>query len=127
VDDAWEIQNIRRLRNVAGTGLSIQLHRKLLQPFEATLREALSRSPGYLLRLVGGYVPRHQLHNPALPLSVHSWGAAVDFNWDTNTIGVNAKRDLPDSFIQAFKDAGWTWGGEWKNHDMMHFQYATGV
>jgi len=26
--------------------------------------------------------------------------------------------------VQVFRDAGWTWGGDWKMKDDMHFQRA---
>jgi D-alanyl-D-alanine carboxypeptidase len=59
--------------------------------------------------------------------SQHAWGAALDFNADKNPQHAPISRTLfkPDSLIvQAFKQAGWTWGGDWSPRyiDAMHFQ-----
>jgi hypothetical protein len=78
--------------------------------------------------MLGGFVPRHKMHDPARGLSIHSWGAAFDVNWDTNQVGRNAPTDLPAEWVAAFTDRGWDWGGSWRStKDWMHFQYATGV
>jgi hypothetical protein len=32
---------------------------------------------------------------------------------------------MPPEFVQAFKDAGFDWGGDWAEHpDPMHFEWA---
>jgi hypothetical protein len=59
--------------------------------------------------------------------SQHAWGAALDFNAEKNPQHAPTSHTLfkPDSLIvQAFKQAGWTWGGDWspKYIDAMHFQ-----
>ena len=128
VDDVWEQDNIVRIRNVCGTMFNITLHRKVAQLFEDTFRAALTAAPGYEIKQLGGYCPRHKMHNPALGLSIHSWGAAVDFNWDTNGVGNTAPHDLPMPLVNAFTGMGWDWGGNWHStKDWMHFQYAFGV
>lgn len=127
VDQSWEHDNLVVVHNVCNTGLNIQLHFKIVPIFEACLSEAIRRCPDYKIRMMGGYCSRHKLNNPKNNLSVHSFGAAFDFNWDTNTIGSEkeAKTDFPLEFISAFTENGWDWGGNW-NHtkDYMHFQYA---
>lgn len=76
----------------------------------------------YPIRLFGGFMPRHMLWNPKKPLSIHSYGLAIDINWDTNPVG--KRGDMPDYVVVLFKKYGWTWGGDWKSpKDPMHFQY----
>jgi hypothetical protein len=128
LDDAWESQNLVLVRKVCGTGLSIRLHYRLVYQFQEAFSDALRRCPGYAIRLMGGFAPRHKMHDPKRSLSIHSFGAAVDFNWDTNPVGKTLKTDLPDDFVECFRSRGWDWGGAWKSiKDPMHFQFAIGV
>lgn len=127
-DASWEHDNLIVLRNVQRTGLSIQLHRKVAENFERCLAKAMEACPRYPVRMLGGYCARHQRNDPALPLSIHSYGAAFDVNWDKNPMGSKLITDLPEPFVRAFTDAGWVWGGNWKSvKDAMHFQWAVGV
>lgn len=126
IDGTWMHDNLVVLHNVSGTGINVQVHKLIAPLFEVCLTEALSRCPTYKIRMLGGHCARHQLHNPKNPLSVHSWGAAVDINWDTNPLGV-PKTDFPPEFIAAFTEQGWEHGLHFAEPDAMHFQFATGV
>lgn len=80
----------------------------------------------YEIRMIGGFMPRHKLWNPKKSLSIHSYGLAIDINWDTNPVGKVG--DLPDYVVDLFEKRGWTWGGRWKNPlDPMHLEYFNGV
>jgi hypothetical protein len=46
--------------------------------------------------------------------SVHAYGLGCDF--DNN--------EFSPEFVKVWKDQGWTWGGDWKKYDPMHFSYA---
>ena len=126
VIDGFERDNIITLHDVAGTGLGVQLHRKVAGLFELCFKEAVRRCPGYTVRMLGGYCPRHQSHIASNPLSIHSWGAAVDINWDTNPQGKPVRCDLPRPFISAFTEQGWLHGINFSIPDPQHFQLATG-
>lgn len=126
IDGSWMHDNLVVLHNVAGTGLNIQLHRLIAPVYEVCLAEALKRCPNYKIRMMGGHCARHQLHDPKNPLSIHSWGAAFDLNWDTNALG-KAVCDFPPEFIAAFTEQGWEHGLHYRVPDPMHFQYAVGV
>lgn len=57
-------------------------------------------------------------------LSSHSWGIAIDY---CPHLGQMEKVPTTPGFIvQAFKDVGFEWGGDWKIPDGMHFQACTG-
>lgn len=62
--------------------------------------------------------------------SVHSWALAIDIAAPWNGMGkkpgYNKYSFTNDSVIvKAFKEEGWTWGGDWeKRPDGMHFQAA---
>lgn len=54
-------------------------------------------------------------------MSLHSWGIAIDVNAFEN--GLNKIPKLSSGFVKCFKDAGFLWGGDWKNRcDGMHFE-----
>jgi hypothetical protein len=99
---------------------------------EPALRQALAAcealNDGYQLRTIGCFNPRPKRVNG--DLSTHSWGIAVDLNADTNPIadaaGDAPTCDLPTAWIAAFKDSGFTWGGEFRRPDPMHFQFCSG-
>ncbi len=57
-------------------------------------------------------------------LSTHCWAMAVDINAATNQLGTRG--DMPLAIIQAFRQRGWRWGGDWQHPDPMHFQRASG-
>lgn len=127
VDDTWERDNIVTLRRLPGIRPPVQLHRLIAPHFEATLHAAqLALLKPYPIQLIGGYVPRHQRNDPKLPLSTHSWGIAVDFNWDKNPMKRPLTTNMPDAFVKAFTDRGWVWGGKFSTPDPMHFQFCEG-
>ena len=60
-------------------------------------------------------------------LSMHAFGAAVDFDPERNGLGddtPNFGRPENRWVVDAFTAEGWTWGGIWKRKDGMHFQAA---
>ena len=128
IDDVWERDNLVTLRDVCKTGHNVRIHRLVAPVFESCLAEAIKRCPKYRIRLLGSFSPRHQRHDPKLPLSIHSWGAAFDVNWDKNPMGSKLVTDLPPEWVAAFTEQGWEWGGAWRSlKDAMHFQYAKNV
>ena len=66
-------------------------------------------------------------------LSMHAWGAAIDFDPDHN--GLRAVRPdaitpevcaIPKAIVEIFKAEGWSWGGDWDApYDPMHFEATT--
>ncbi len=69
------------------------------------------------------WAPRHKMHDPSRGLSLHSWAAAVDLNWETNGVG-SGQGDLDPQIVHAFEKRGWVWGGRWRTSDPMHLQLA---
>ena len=70
----------------------------------------------YNYRLIGG---SHRL-------SVHSFGAAVDFDPENNRLGlayVEGSAMMPRAVVDIFEGEGWRWGGSFRRRpDCMHFQ-----
>jgi hypothetical protein len=68
----------------------------------------------------GFYDCRHMQHNPALPMSYHSWGMALDINWLQNPAGNKLVTDIPKAMrdeILALRTVSgarvFRWGGDW--------------
>lgn len=72
--------------------------------------------------IAGVWVPRHQLHDVKRPLSLHSWGVAMDVNVNRNDYNKPSTQS-PD-LIKAFKANGFRWGGEFRNPDPMHVEMS---
>ena len=63
----------------------------------------------------------------ASSLSMHAYGAAIDFDAPDNQMHATKHLFHDDSIIvRAFKNEGWIWGGDWSGSgvDAMHFQAA---
>lgn len=127
----WRRSNILEVRDLPGVPRRwyVQVHR-LAEPY---LREGLRRSaivtPDVKIARLGCHVMRHIRHDPARPLSLHSWGIAVDINPEDNTARQFTRgagpapwseewrklwpRGIPQGFVEAMESVGWTWGGVW--------------
>lgn len=127
IDPRWVAANIATVR--LHTGRSVKLH-KLVGAEFARLFKAACEASGYTPDSVQTWVPRHTLWNPAKSLSLHTWGIAIDFSPSENTMGGtdgkggSSKLRQHPAFVEVFKAAGWTWGGDWKMRDDMHLQRA---
>jgi hypothetical protein len=101
----------------------VRVHKAIAQVVQETF-EALSAAAWSHLRTYdGGYAWRVQRGSTS-KLSMHSFGAALDFDAKTN--GLGRKGDMHRDVIRTFREHGWTWGGEWKRPDPMHFQFGSG-
>lgn len=55
-------------------------------------------------------------------LSMHAYGAAIDFDAAHNPLGATQGR-MPAKVVEIFKAEGWRWGGEYSGRkDLMHFE-----
>lgn len=96
---------------VAGAFAEIQL-------FNETLPESKRWTP----KVLQAYCPRHNRWDSTMPLSVHTWAAAIDIDPKENGIGV--KTNIPAWVIKILQTWGAVWGGDWKSYpDPMHFQW----
>ena len=106
-----------------------QCHREV----EAYMREAFRRAqiaaPEYKIERAASYVWRPIRHKRGGPLSVHSWGLAVDIDPHRNFSRRYARGKapvawgpeymktwpdgLPKAFVEAFQSCGFAWGSDW--------------
>lgn len=108
-------------------GIKVRVHRDALPAFQevaATLAEHAAEGRVYEIESAGGFHPRtvggsHQL-------SRHALGTAIDFNPAQNPYRSDGKliTDMPKWFVDAWRDAGFCWGGDWWSaKDAMHFSW----
>ena len=121
IDDGWVATNIVTVR--LHTGKRVRLHRLIAEEFRELFKKACEVS-GYTPKSVQTFVPRHIRWDARRKLSYHSWGIAVDFDPKLNP--AKSKDTVIRKhmeFVDVFRNAGWTWGGDWKSFiDDMHFQ-----
>ena len=76
----------------------------------------------------GAYVCRQKVSGTGY--SNHSYGTALDINWQTNPYGRTLRTDMPAGMREAIKairtnngQQVWGWGGDWRgNKDAMHWE-----
>lgn len=113
---------------------AIRCHKKVAPSLREILAELWSkhgedqaRIERSRLHLYGGCYEFRRIRG-ANGVSLHSYGAAIDWDPDHNPLGKLWKANtgmMSEITIQVFTDAGWKWGGKFKKRkDPMHFQAA---
>lgn len=118
-DPAWVKANIRtEIMPILGP---VTCHRVVMPQLRAALAEVQARGladrihPG---EYAGCYYPRFIAHTHEL--SLHAFGIALDLNVPGNQRGTRGEMDR--TVVAIFKKWGFTWGGDWKWTDPMHFE-----
>ena len=99
----------------------IYCNRDLVGPLKSAFANLIGRGYVNELRTWDGCFNIRPIRGAA-PLSLHSWGLAIDVNANWNRLG--QKATLSEGFVKCFTDAGFDWGGEFSRIDGMHFQLA---
>ncbi len=120
-DAKWVAKNIRYAR-LPLIGY-VQCHRLTIPQLRRALAEIEANGLGHLITSYSGcYVPRFVESNPERPVSLHTWGIAVDINASTNRMG--SRGDMDPRIVAIFEKWGFRWGGRWRVPDPMHFELA---
>lgn len=123
----WPIQTSWSGQRMSG----LRVHRLCAPSLETVLAAIWKAAEGdgnriiaWGMDLVGGAYNFRPMRG-ANRLSMHSWGCAVDFDPARNGFG-DPKPNFAaiPQVLRAFDEEGWTWGGNWKKKDGMHFQAA---
>ena len=114
-----------RPRNSAGRTQTVWAHR-LLAPRFLDAAEAAVAS-GWVPQRTDSYVER-QIRGSG-NWSLHSWAIAWDIFSTPSDVpppgGVWTPTDeMPPSFVEAFEDRGFTWGGRWNRRDTPHIEWS---
>lgn len=145
LDKAWKKKNIVKLK-LPDVKNNLWVHKLAVPYFREAYRRAL-RVSNYKPEKAGTFNFRHIRHDPKRPLSMHSWGIAVDFDASKNWYKVYKRGEAPQidtteykrqwpagvdrAFVEAFRSCWFTWGSDWDNDgrtddhsflDPMHFE-----
>lgn len=108
-------------------GKRVKVHKRALPAFQqvaANLQAAQNAGHYYQVNYASGYAGRTV--GGKLSMSYHAFGAAIDINPPTNPYRGDNRliTDMPDWYVQAWRDAGFCWGGDWVDiKDTMHFSW----
>jgi hypothetical protein len=106
------------------SGVAVNVHKGVARLADLLLDETERR--GYLCEQghTGGFCCR-QIRNTGRP-SNHSWGLALDINWNDNPAGRGPMRTtIPAWMPGLWARYGWYWGGLYRGSfkDPMHFEF----
>ena len=110
-------------------GERLLVHRRMLPALEqvaTTLRAEQAAGRYYAIRKINTFSYAARTVSGTTKMSHHAIGNALDINANTNPYsGDNVLRtDMPGWFVDAFRDAGFCWGGDWIDFkDAMHFSW----
>lgn len=100
----------------------IYCNKDLVKPLEQAFKNLIQRNKVAELKTWDGCFNIRKKRGLA-SMSLHSWGIAIDVNAAWN--GLGKEPQLSSDFVKCFTDAGFDWGGTWKNRrDGMHFQLS---
>ncbi len=118
-DARWVRANIVTARvPVLGT---VTCHRLMIPQLRSALQEVKNAGLASTLHTYDGcYVPRFIERDPSRPISLHTWGIAIDIDAATNGRGIRGTMD--PRVVAIFKRWGFRWGGDWAWTDPMHFE-----
>ena len=109
-------------------GRRARVHRAALPAFEqvsANLAAAAAQGLWYPVTSAVAFNPR--TIGGEYQLSRHALGISIDLNPVANPFSANPDRlvtDMPHWYVQAWRDAGFCWGGDWAySKDPMHFSW----
>lgn len=112
-----------KIQRAGATPLAAWVHRAIAPLVVEGLRRA-EDEVGYDVRMLGGYASRPIRGSQTTP-SNHSWGLAIDINWDRNPMVTGRLvTDMPPQMVAVWKRLGFGWGGDYRSRkDAMHFEF----
>lgn len=108
---------------VGGTPVKTWVHRGIAPLVAEGLRRTEDEIR-YDVRMLGGYCSR-SIRGSRSP-SNHSWGLAIDINWDKNPmVSGRLVTDMSAQMVAMWKSLGFAWGGDYRTRkDAMHFEFV---
>ena len=110
-------------------GERLLVHRRTLPALQeagASLLKAQAAGKHYLIRKYNTSSYSARTVGGTSKISHHAAGNAVDINSNTNPYSRDnvLRTDMPVWFVDAFRDAGFCWGGDWIDFkDAMHYSW----
>ena len=114
------------------TNMNLTVHKGVADDVKKIFKEIADIGFICIASQCGGYNYRKVTGGSSL--SQHSYGTAIDINWDYNPYSKNSNYKCPESkykitpnVVNIFANYGWSWGGNWTTpKDYMHFTYLGG-
>ena len=94
----------------------------LVEPLQAAICQLIDTGHIKELKTWDGCFNIRKQRGSLSKLSLHSWGIAIDVNAAWN--GLGKQPTLSQGFVKCFTNNGFTWGGNWKRLDCMHFELS---
>lgn len=112
------------LEKVDFMGKPVYVHKKIAGCVRAVVNEIKQKKVNYTIKMIGAFRTEKGGGNAGDGDSYHQYGVAIDINWDDNPCCSVGKYDMPQAYIDAFHNHGFSWGGGWRSlKDYMHFEY----
>ncbi|MCP3975414.1 MAG: hypothetical protein GY720_13100 [bacterium] len=108
-------------------GRVVKVHERAYPAYQLVTQNLAARQAEgkyYNVRIAASFVWRRI--GGSYRMSTHAFGTTIDINWDRNPFRRDnvLVTDMPDWFVDAWRDAGFCWGGDWLYiKDTMHFAW----
>lgn len=122
VAKSWVDDNIVKLE---AFGLTLSCHKKVYNQFNVIFADLKNKGLINEIVLSGGggcYAARHKSSDPLRPLSLHSWGIALDNDPQKYPYGQIEPKPSAE-IVMVFEKWGFVWGGNFRTPDNMHFEW----
>jgi hypothetical protein len=106
----------------ATSGTRMSVHKRIARLVDLLIDQTEHRGYRLVSGQCGGYNCR-PIGGTRSP-SNHSWGLAVDLNWQRNPMRRPLTTDIPAWMVQLWNRYGFAWGGHYNGTpDAMHFEF----
>lgn len=109
----------------------VRCHKAIADELTETFHEVIAAGVWHVIKQYSGCYA-FRLKRNGTRLSMHSFGAALDFDAPHNMMGTPVERTSIGGtkdgreVVDIFTARGWTWGGTFPTPDAMHFQWGGG-
>jgi hypothetical protein len=105
-------------------GLTVLVHQRAWPAFQQAANNLVASGGYYLTRSGETFGFTARTVSGTRSISYHALGAAVDVNSQTNPSASSLISDMPPWYVDAWRAAGFCWGGSWVgNKDPMHMSW----
>ena len=105
-------------------GLTVRVHSRALAAFNQVTANLAAAGNSYPTRSGETFGFSARTVTGTRSISYHAFGAAIDINSRTNPTASSLITDMPEWYVNAWRQAGFCWGGDWVGgKDAMHYSW----